>query len=134
MKAEQADRMLTMTGFVLLLSIFTFGLVQAKDIVKNKTDTLVSVEVKATIANAKEVRISGSFNGWHELCCLRREGNSDTWSLQLTLRPGVYEYILIIDGEPNKQKSNDGLRDGLGGKNQILYVNDAGLKRRGGNA
>ena len=134
MKAEQADNIFTITGFILLLSIFTFGLVQAKDIVRHRDVMPVSVQVRVSIPDAKEVKISGSFNGWRELCCLRREGKTDNWSLQMTLQPGVYEYILIIDGEPMQQREDAGIHDGLGGKNRMLYVNEVDMKRRGGNA
>lgn len=47
---------------------------------------------------AKEVILTGSFNGWdeHEITMDR---TNDGWELKADLNPGTYEYKFIVDGE-----------------------------------
>ena len=57
----------------------------------------VPIEVRAD--GAKEVAITGDFNRWEtEGLRLKLDGNGK-WRTGLELRPGEYQYRLIVDGQ-----------------------------------
>ncbi len=57
----------------------------------------VPIEVRAD--GAKEVAITGDFNRWErEGLTLKSDGNGK-WRTGLELRPGEYQYRLIVDGQ-----------------------------------
>lgn len=132
MMTKRTNWVLTALGLLLLCMITAYSLFKADEIVKHNIK-LVSVSITANAQYAKEIKIAGSFNDWREMCCLYREKNSNKWSLNLKLRPGVYEYVLIVDGKTEVSKSEDGLQDGFGGQNHMLYVNDVPFKQGAGN-
>lgn len=47
---------------------------------------------------SKRVVVTGSFNNWDENA-LEMKRSADGWELTLTLKPGVYEYKFIADGQ-----------------------------------
>ena len=47
---------------------------------------------------AREVVLTGSFNGWHEHY-LKMKPSEEGWQLQLDLPPGKYEYKFLVDGK-----------------------------------
>ena len=68
-----------------------------------------------------QVTVAGSFNGWDNMSIpLSKEGS--VWTTILTLPPGSYEYMFVVDGEqwvtdPLATKTRD---DGFGGRNAVL--------------
>lgn len=81
----------------------------------------VSLVVKAP--EAKEVVVSGEFNGWaKDQIRLSANGNGQ-WQATLDLPPGEYQYRLLIDGEwrdhPEAQKR---LPNPFGTENCVLVV------------
>ncbi|MEX2205624.1 MAG: sugar phosphate nucleotidyltransferase [Myxococcota bacterium] len=49
--------------------------------------------------NARAVCLSGTFNDWSSNATPMRRDARGNWSLSLRLRPGRYEYKLVVDGE-----------------------------------
>jgi 1,4-alpha-glucan branching enzyme len=74
-------------------------------------------------ADAGTVCVSGSFNSWSEQSnCMSRSG--DVWSVGVSLPPGRYPYLFIVDGrnwreDPGCVLAED---DGFGTKNSVLIV------------
>ena len=72
---------------------------------------------------AASVCVAGSFNAWSEhRNCMRKQG--DRWSLAVTLTPGRYQYVMIIDGhlwreDPGNPLAED---DGFGARNSVLVI------------
>jgi 1,4-alpha-glucan branching enzyme len=72
---------------------------------------------------SRTVCVAGSFNGWSTVAdCMKREG--DRWSYHLSLPPGKYDYLLVLDDEkwvldPGAAFIDD---NGFGGANSILIV------------
>lgn len=72
---------------------------------------------------ASTVCVSGNFNSWSEQNnCLSRSG--DTWFTGVTLLPGRYQYLFLVDGrnwreDPGAELSED---SGFGTKNSVLIV------------
>lgn len=57
----------------------------------------VTVRLKG-FQQAKEVAISGTFNEWHHTKDIMQKSDGG-WQLTLSLKPGVYMYKFIVDGE-----------------------------------
>jgi hypothetical protein len=60
------------------------------------------------VPNAKSVRLVGSFNRWdssvHHLVC----GPNGVWTVTLTLAPGRYPYLFLVDSFPWNDPRDDG--------------------------
>lgn len=122
MNKFKVDIILTGCGSTLLILVLVLGLFKGAELANKSDKSLVSVVVKADLKVAEKVKIAGSFNGWREQCCLQKDSASGLWLMKLKLPPGVYEYVLIIDGVT--ENSNTGINDGFGGSNKMLYVKE----------
>lgn len=74
--------------------------------------------------HAASVALAGSFNQWdfsrHLLTGPDRSGN---WTVTLSLSPGRYEYLFVINGsrwEPDPAAST--ADDGMGGRNSVIMI------------
>jgi hypothetical protein len=73
--------------------------------------------------DAGTVCVSGSFNSWSEQSnCMTRSG--DVWSVGVSLPPGRYPYLLIVDGRNWREDPGCVLVEdnGFGTKNSVLIV------------
>jgi len=92
---------------------------------------ICSAEVKFSLrisdSKAHTVAIAGDFNGWNPQANLLEDPEGDgIWTGTLTLEPGRYEYMFVMDGEkwlpdPNALRY---VKDGFGNKNAILEINN----------
>jgi len=48
---------------------------------------------------AHEVQVAGSFNEWNASATPMSKQRGGKWSAQLLLKPGQYEYRLVVDGQ-----------------------------------
>jgi len=70
------------------------------------------------------LQIRGSFNAWNKEANTFRE-EDDTYETDLILKPGTYEYLLIINGKEQLDPTNPvSAENGQGGKNSILKIDD----------
>lgn len=77
--------------------------------------------------SAKQVLLSGSFNGWAKTAdkadVLSDPKGTGTWTVQKKLAAGVYQYKFIVDGNWLADKANPNQApDGLGGMNSVIEV------------
>lgn len=71
---------------------------------------------------AKKVVLSGSFNKWDEHL-FRMKKTDNGWELTLQLRPGVYEYKFIVDGNWMEDPDNPYKRTNeYSGHNSVLNI------------
>lgn len=70
--------------------------------------------------SAETVKAKGEFNAWNpENTTLDRDGDSFTTSL--TLNPGTYQYLLVVDGKEILDPANaDSVSNGMGGWNSVI--------------
>ncbi len=73
---------------------------------------------------AVSVHVVGSFNNWRPGASELQKSGKGLWTITLSLPPGVYQYMLAIDGkrwipDPNVQQT---VQDGFGTINSILSV------------
>ena len=110
----------------LLISFFlVFVLCQcapiSKDIAQNEEN--ISVVFTYRDDQAQKVCISGSFNQWSSQShCMQKDKN--TWTLELSLPPGRYAYLFLIDDRLPKVDPGAALTEesGFGTRNSILVV------------
>ncbi|MFN2430988.1 MAG: alpha-amylase family glycosyl hydrolase [Cryomorphaceae bacterium] len=70
------------------------------------------------------VSVKGSFNGWNHKATVLREENG-IFTAELSLKPGLYEYLLVQDGEEMLDPTNDEKKsNGQGGFNSIFRVGE----------
>jgi glycosidase len=76
-------------------------------------------------ASAKEVGLKGNFNGWNHKATLLSK-DDETWTTELVLDPGLYEYLVVEDGreflDPNNANKKD---NGSGGYNSTFRVGES---------
>jgi len=87
-----------------------------------------NVHLRVHAPGARTVSVAGDFNGWQSDRSLLRQVGNGWWEIRISLEPGNYEYLYIIDGRwttPPEAKLL--VSDGFGGKNGILEVLPPGL-------
>jgi cytoskeletal protein CcmA (bactofilin family) len=82
------------------------------------------VNFSATFPNAKEVLLIGSFNEWDEDKAFpMKSSGKNTWATQIDLISGTYEYLFLVDGDPQPDPENPRKeKNSYGGENSILTV------------
>jgi len=93
----------------------------SKDLTQN--DEKIPVVFTYIDDQAQKVCITGSFNQWSSRShCMKKDKN--TWTLRLSLPPGRYSYLLLIDDRISKLDPGVPLTEesGFGTKNSILVV------------
>ncbi len=73
---------------------------------------------------AKEVAIAGDFNKWKIDDKILRKQSNGNWVAEMRLKPGVYNYMFVVDGKKWKADPNAELyhEDGFGNKNSVLRI------------
>ena len=97
----------------------------AKPVAKQAAKPASRISLELVKSEAKEVYVAGSFNGWvPQKSPLSPTGNGH-WVGNLTIGPGRYEYLFVVDGQwltdPNARETVD---NPFGGKNSVLVVSE----------
>jgi hypothetical protein len=102
-----------------------------KPMKKNKTNNKTAgepsarpVHIEFKHANATTIKIAGTFNDWRPGATPMVSLGDGRWFKELSLKPGVYEYRLVVDGEwmPDSRASEIAPNP-FGGMNSVLKVN-----------
>lgn len=112
--------------FVFLAFTFLFnfsGLPGQKETIAHQ------VEVTFTISGIKanQIAVAGDFNGWNTSANQLEDPDGDgIWTGKMYLKPGRYEYMLVVDDakwvtDPNAKVYAD---DGFGSRNAVLFINN----------
>lgn len=82
------------------------------------------VRLRVEAPTAEAVAVVGDFTDWRPLALTRAP---DGWAVELSVPPGEYEYVYLVDGEPLVPPESPQRRDdGFGGENGVLLVLDPG--------
>lgn len=87
-----------------------------------------AVRLSLRCAEAHTVSIAGNFNDWQPgpLQCDGAGG----WSIELSLPPGDYEYLFVVDDRWMPDPACAEARPNpFGGKNSVLHVAEAGRRQ-----
>ena len=72
---------------------------------------------------ARDVFVAGSFNEWNPRATPLQRGADGSWSTELPLTPGCYEYRFVVDGQwmddPTSPRS---VSNNFGGTNCIVEI------------
>jgi chromosome partitioning protein len=87
---------------------------------------LVKVVIPLGDTEGQEVQIAGDFNGWQPDAGVETARRDDSIVKILRLRPGVYQYRLIVGGQWREDTHNPRwVRNEFGGVNSVLEVADS---------
>jgi len=81
-----------------------------------------TIRYQAESDTVKQVQLAGDINGWTpSMHPFVRRGS--VWELELTINPGSYAYLLVVNGKWMKDKANrDSISNGMGGWNSLLSI------------
>lgn len=117
--------------FVFLAFTFLFNFPGLPGKPGQEEATAHQIEVIFTISgiNANQIAVAGDFNGWNTSANQLEDPDGDgIWTGKMYLKPGRYEYMLVVDDgkwvtDPNAKVYAD---DGFGSKNAVLFINNNG--------
>jgi 5'-AMP-activated protein kinase regulatory beta subunit len=69
------------------------------------------------------VEVEGSFDNWQSRQTLHRSGNRE-FAIVMSLRPGVYQYKFIVDGQWKYAPDQPAMYDEMGNVNNVLEVQE----------
>jgi anti-sigma factor RsiW len=89
------------------------------------SDVVRTVRISLFAPYAKSVAIAGDFNRWSEDAAMMKNVNG-SWTIEVPLKPGVYQYMFVVDGQgwvsdPGAEAYRD---DGFGNRNAVMRVNE----------
>lgn len=84
----------------------------------------VTVRLSFYAPAARQVAVAGDFNKWSVGSDLMDRRDGGIWTIDLTLRPGRYSYMFVLDGsvwvaDPGAESFQD---DGFGSRNAVMMV------------
>lgn len=83
----------------------------------------VTVHFEFFHPTAKNVCVAGSFNNWQPEAKILHHSEVGKWWKDTAIKPGVYEYCFIVDGQwISDPKSAETIPNPFGGRNSILKV------------
>lgn len=114
---------------VVVFCFFAFTFLFHPSVLPGQRETLAQVEVTFTISGIKanQIAVAGDFNGWNTSANQLEDPDGDgIWTGKMYLKPGRYEYMLVVDDgkwvtDPNAKVYAD---DGFGSKNAVLFINN----------
>jgi AMP-activated protein kinase-like protein len=88
-----------------------------------RKDPVLAVPYLVRLESARDVVLTGDFTGWTPTGIPLTRGPNGQWSTTLQLRPGEYQYRLIVDGEwRNDPQAVKRVPNPYGSENSVLNV------------
>ena len=88
-----------------------------------KSASTRSIRFSYSDPNAQRVCLAGDFNNWNMNDCHLQKSGSGEWTASLNLKPGVYDYRFVVDGEwRDDPKSQDRVFNEYGTQNARIVV------------
>ena len=73
--------------------------------------------------SAQAVSVAGSFNDWEPAATPMKKRGQGKWAADLTLQPGRYEYLFVVDGQWIEDPTAAAFAPNpFGGRNSVLQV------------
>ena len=98
---------------------------RSRPFVAPESSSKLPVAFTLQLSGVHSVAVIGSFNEWHPNGYeMHQNGQNQSWSIQLQLPPGRYEYAFLVDGQkviadPQAPFYQD---DGFGNQNGVLIL------------
>ncbi len=90
-----------------------------------------TVEFSFFRPEAKQVSLSGDFNGWHKTSMPMSKDQDGWWRYSFRLAPGQYEFRYLSDGQWFTDYAAFGLERGPFGWNSVLKVDPPSVNSEG---
>lgn len=85
--------------------------------------TTKPVTFQWALTEANAVAVVGGFNGWDPRAHPLKKGKDGKWKATLRLKPGMYEYMFVVDGEWREDPLNPNrVANPHGGFNSVCEV------------
>jgi len=113
-------RSLVVISVILIVTITSLFLFLQK-----RSPSLVVVQFNFKAPQAGSVALVGDFNDWDKGVYLLSDDDKDgIWTTKITLKPGHYQYLFIVNGKELVADPDAGkyISDGFGGRNSLLIV------------
>ena len=93
------------------------------DNARNNGPQLIPVRFEFTHPTALTVCVAGCFNHWQPEAKALHPSGGGRWLKETVLKPGIYEYCLIVDGQwmPDPA-AKESVPNPFGGRNSVLRV------------
>lgn len=93
-------------------------------LVEPEDGATIYVQFLLEAPTAKSVAVAGDFNQWAPEMVLTDADGDGIWTGRVALKPGVHQYMFVIDGsewltDPNADRYAD---DGFGNRNAVLVI------------
>ena len=125
-KNDMPNQLLVKGGITTALSVFTAYVNGERFDIPLKRSTKQKVVFSFTPGNiaVETLQIRGSFNAWNKEANTFREEDK-SYETDLILKPGTYEYLLVINGKEQLDPTNNvSVDNGQGGRNSVLKIED----------
>jgi negative regulator of sigma E activity len=88
------------------------------------TEVPTTVRLSFYAPQARQVAVAGDFNRWTVGSDVMERRDGGVWTIDLTLQPGRYTYMFVLDGkswvaDPGAESYQD---DGFGSRNSVMKV------------
>ena len=94
---------------------------RAVEPIAHAVSTSLAAEFSLVAPNAKSVQVAGTFNAWNPTNLSK--GADGSWHIKMDLKPGAYEYRLVVDGKwQDDPRACDSVANPYGSRNSIKYV------------
>ncbi|MDD2710492.1 MAG: glycogen-binding domain-containing protein [Verrucomicrobiae bacterium] len=96
--------------------------------VKNNPAAVPAAKASSTcfrlsIATAKQVGLAGDFNGWKPQPMKKSDPKRGSWEIVVSLKPGVYQYKFVVDGEWRHDPAcAENVHNSMGTLNSVVRV------------
>ena len=88
-----------------------------------RVSSLKTTEFRFYAPQAKNVSVAGSFNKWNTKTLSAKKDAKGNWTTNVKLKPGRYEYKLVVDGNwVNDPHCGACVPNGLGSQNCVIEV------------
>jgi chromosome partitioning protein len=96
---------------------------ELREVIKEKVKDFVTVPFKLDASHAQSVHLAGDFNNWYTDESCRMQKINGRWETSVKLKPGMYQYRFIVDGEWKHDPENPRkVENAFGDSNSIIEV------------
>tara|TARA_R100000908_G_scaffold65428_1_gene56435 strand:- start:65348 stop:67717 length:2370 start_codon:yes stop_codon:yes gene_type:complete len=98
-------------------------------LLKRSSKQEITMTFEQGSGSVNSVKMKGEMNNWNPNATVF-EKNGDIWEATMLVNEGVYQYVLVIDGQEMPDPDNPNtVSNGMGGTNSVLTVGDADAEK-----
>jgi hypothetical protein len=117
-------RVTPLTGLLVAAGMAAILVLPRTEATAPPTPETVYVQFVLEAPSAQSVSVAGDFSGWDETHTLDDPDGDGVWTGRVPLKPGMHQYMFVIDGadwvtDPQAERYAD---DGFGNRNAVISV------------